>query len=306
MEQTSNSNGRLAYLYLFITFFAWGSLYVVSKFVLGDIPVLTVANVRYVLAAGILYLVLRGRSGRTIEKQDYKYVFIVGTFGYFMSMGVQLLGTKLANASLASLINSLNPLSIMVFAAILLKEKITPSKIISIVMALVGVVVILGNVSGAGHLEGILLSLVSVILWSFITVLVRKLSKKYDPLAITTYGMLVAAIWTLPFAIYDIGIAKTAAFSPPIIAGLLYMGVICTALAYYLWNKSLSMIEASRCGLFYPLQPMVSALLGWLFLGEAITTRFVVGAILIVGGVMFSIFEKPSKSTKELAPAKES
>lgn len=306
MEQTPNYNGRLAYLYLFITFFAWGSLYVVSKFVLGAIPVLTVANVRYVLAAGILYLVLKGREGRAIEKQDYKYIFLVGTFGYFMSMGAQLLGTKLANASLASLINSVNPLSIMVFAAIILKEKITPRKIISIVMALGGVMVILGNVSGAGHLEGILLSLSSVILWSFITVLVRKLSKKYDPLAITTYSMLVAACWTLPFAIYDIGIAKTAVFSLPIVAGLLYMGVICTALAYYLWNKSLSMIEASRCGLFYPLQPMVSACLGWMILGEAITPRFLVGAVLIVGGVMFSILEKSDKLSEELEPANES
>jgi len=298
MERShKNNGGYLAYLYLTITFFAWGSLYVVSKFVLGSVPVLTVANVRYLLAAGILYLVLKNRAGRIIEKQDYKYVFLVGTFGYFMSMGAQLLGTKLANASLASLINSVNPLTIMVFAGIILKEKITPRKIVSIVMALAGVVVIIGNISGTGHLEGILLSLISVILWSFITVLVRKLSKKYDPLAITTYGMMVAAFWTLPFAVYDTGVAKTATFSVPIIAGLLYMGVICTALAYYLWNKSLSMLEASRCGLFYPLQPMVSAFLGWLILGEAITTRFVVGAFLIVSGVMFSIFEKPAKQS---------
>jgi drug/metabolite transporter (DMT)-like permease len=70
------------------------------------------------------------------------------------------------------------------------------------------------------------------------------------------------------------------------------MGVFCTALAYYLWNRSLSMIEAGKCGLFYPMQPMVSAFLGWMFLGEEITQRFVIGAALIISGVMFSIFEK--------------
>jgi drug/metabolite transporter (DMT)-like permease len=292
MEKTKEKSSYLAYVYLTITFFAWGSLYVVSKFVLGSVPVLTVAFMRYVIAGGILFLVLRTRPNRKIAREDYKYIFLIGTLGYFMSMGSQLLGTKLANASLASLINSLNPLSIILFAAIFLGEKITVRKVISILMALTGVVIILGNVSSEGHKAGVLFSVLSVVLWSLITILVRKISSKYDPLAITTYGMMVAAAWTLPIAAYDVLIARQAAFSGPVVLGLVYMGVFCTALAYYLWNRSLSMIEAGKCGLFYPMQPMVSAFLGWMFLGEEITQRFVIGAALIISGVMFSIFEK--------------
>ncbi|NLK36177.1 MAG: DMT family transporter, partial [Gracilibacteraceae bacterium] len=70
-----------------------------------------------------------------------------------------------------------------------------------------------------------------------------------------------------------------------------YMGLVCTGLAHVLWNKSLSMLEAGTCSLFYPIQPMVAVLLGWLFLGESINLSFVFGAVLIIGGVVFSLLD---------------
>lgn len=70
---------------------------------------------------------------------------------------------------------------------------------------------------------------------------------------------------------------------------LIYIGVVCTALAHFTWNKSLSMIEAGSCSLFYPIQPMMSVFLGWLFLEEKININFVIGAALIIAGVLISV-----------------
>ncbi|MBU2699539.1 drug/metabolite transporter (DMT)-like permease [Sporomusaceae bacterium BoRhaA] len=283
------TNKKTAYLYLFITFFIWGSLYVVSKFVLGKIPVLTVAFLRYVIAGIVLLLILKKKKLPNIERQDYKYIFFIGFIGYFVSMGAQLLGTKLSNASMASLINSINPIAIMLFAVMILKEKLTIKKMFCIILSIVGVYIIVGDNSGIGQVWGILISIFSVISWSLVSVIVRKVTQKYDAFQITTYGIIIGAICNLPCSIYELVMTPNVQFDWTAILSLLYMGLVCTAFAHVYWNKSLAMLEAGTCSLFYPLQPMSAVLLGWLFLGESININFIFGAILIISGVIFSI-----------------
>lgn len=282
---------KMAYLYLLITFCAWGSLYVVSKFVLGKIPVFTVSFLRYIIAGTALYIILNKRKPKKIEPQDFKYVFLIGFLGYFLSMGAQFWGTKLSNASLASLINSMNPITITVFAAIILKEKLTLVKGICIASALLGVFIIIGDVDGSGKALGIMASVFSIFLWSFVSVIVRRITQKYDSFQITVYGILIGAACTLPISIYELATVSNVRFDWKVTLSLIYMGLVCTALAHVLWNKSLSMIEAGTCSLFYPVQPMVAVFLGWLFLGESINLNFVIGAVLIIGGVVLSLVD---------------
>ena len=107
-----------SYLYLMTTFMLWGSLYVVSQFVLGKIPTFTVAMFRYLIAFIALSFISLKSKKEKIEKSEYKYFFIMGFIGYFISVDCQLLGTKIAGGSMASLINSLNPIIISVMAMI--------------------------------------------------------------------------------------------------------------------------------------------------------------------------------------------
>lgn len=281
---------NLAYLYLTLTVCIWGSLYVVSKFVLGKVPTFTILFLRYLIAGVILLFIVKTRKTEKIKREDYKYIFFIGFIGYFIAVGAQLLGTKLSNASLASLINSMNPVFIILFAVIILKEKLTINKVVAVIAAVGGAYIIIGGSSGGGKLIGIFVSIFSVITWALMTVVVRKITQKYDSLTITTYGIIIGMICTFPVSMYEmITTPNIKLFDWTIIIPILYIGVICTALAYVLWNKSLSMIEAGNCSLFYPLQPMVSVLFGCLFLGESINSRFVIGGILIIGGVIFSI-----------------
>lgn len=280
-----------------ITFCAWGSLYVVSKFVLGKVPPITILFLRYLLAGFALLFILRKGSSNKIQHEDYKFIFLIGFVGYFLSVGAQLLGIKLSNASVASLVNSMNPVSIMLFAAIILKEKLTLKKIICVVLAVTGVYTIIGGLKGNGQMLGILFSVLSVILWSFVSVVVRRVTQKYGALEITTYSLLVAACCTFPFSVGELIVTPNVKFDFSVILSLLYMGIVCTGISYILWNKSLSMIEAGTCSLFYPVQPMVSVLLGWVFLGESIDINFIFGAVLIISGVLFSILGKKSKNT---------
>lgn len=295
-----NISKKTVYLYLFLIFSIWGSLYVVSKFVFGNVPTFTALLIRNATAAFALSIILKQRKNKKIKREDYKYILIIGFFGYFLSVGAQFLGTKLTNASFASLINSMNPITITLFASLILKEKVTPKTIISIIVLVIGVKILIGDINDNLYLSGIFLSLLSVTIWSLVTVLAKKVSKSYDPFQITVYGIMTATVFCIPVSIYEITTSPVIKFNFEVIAALLYMGLICTAMAHALWNKCMSIIDAGTCSLFYPIQPLVATLLGIIFLNEKIDKNFILGAVLIVGAVLFNVISGLKKDENQV------
>ena len=134
---------KVGYLYLLLVFMIWGSLYVVSKFVLGKLPVFTISFLRFLIAGIPMGLVLWKKKPAKIQKQDYRYVLLLGVVGYFLTVGAQLIGTQLAGVSVASLVNSLNPMVIMFAAAVFLKEKLNWQKVTGVAVSLTGIYLII-------------------------------------------------------------------------------------------------------------------------------------------------------------------
>lgn len=291
---------KTAILYLLATFSLWGSLYVVSKLVLGKLPTFTVAASRFVIAFITLSLLLRkGGKPQPFQREDWKYLVLIGFFGYFISVGAQLLGTKFAGSTAASLINSMNPISMSVVAAIFLGEKLTPKKIIGILLALAGVYLILGGGQGA-NLTGVALSVFAVLGWSTVSVLTRKLGGKYEPLQITRCAVGIAAVCNMAAAAVELVVSDApVTVDLTCVVGLVYMGVFCTGVAYLLWNKSLAAMEAGTCSAFYPVQPLVSALLGAIVFHEKLGVRFFIGAALVAAGVLLSIYTKKDSANRK-------
>ena len=125
------------------------------------------------------------------------------------------------------------------------------------------------------------------------SVRVRALAAKYPPMVITAAALVIAGICLVPVAaaeMYHVG--RIPVLNRTLVFPVLYMGLICTALSQLLWNLGLSKLEASRCGMFYPLQPVVSTLLGVWFLHEVITPHFLLGGLFILGGIVCNIFEE--------------
>lgn len=289
-----NKTDPKSYLYPLTAVCAWGSLYVVSKPVLDVIPPFTLVLIRYLLALAVLLPMadhLCRRDGIRIRRADWKRFLFVGIAGYGIATGAQFVGTQLSNASTASLINSMNPVTITIFAALLLGERITKEKAAALTAVVLGAFIILGDSLSSGAAAGILVSLLSVCLWSLMSVEVRRLSAEYPPLVITAAALVIAAVMLIPISAVElntIGIGENGSWS--LVPSVLYMGLVCTALSQVLWNLGLSRLEASQCGMFYPLQPMISLLLGVVILHETISTRFVLGGICIIGGILCNIW----------------
>lgn len=280
-----------AYLYLILALTSWGSLYVASKYVLEVVPSFMLLFMRYFIAIFILLAIYRKYPKAVIEKKDYKYILLIGFVGYFLAIGFQLLGTHYCNASMASLITSMNPAMIIILALPILHERITLRKGIAVGITLIGTVVIIGNLGTGNTVIGVVFSFISMVAWSLTSVMVRFSCQKYDSISVTIYSMMVGLICALPASIIEY---KYTAFSfteitPLVAMWIIYIGIICTAGGLLFWNRALELIDAATCSLFYPIQPLTSAFLGVLILGEVLSLNFLIGSALIIGGILYAV-----------------
>lgn len=281
-------------LYLGLAASIWGGMYVVSKVVLQVIAPLELVWLRFVVA--LVFLTGMGvltRQSWRIRRQDIGLVLAIGVIGYAASIWAQFLGTKLSSAQMGSLITAATPAFMVVFARLLLGERITGKKALSVALATFGVLLIvgLGNVSPSYRLGGLVLGM-AALTWALMSVLVKRIPAGYSLIVVTTYAMLVATVIITPFTLPHMDTVIHAVLARPVLwAGVLYLGIVSTAGAFFLWNKGLQMVDAATGGLYFFFQPLVGTLLGWLLLGEQVGLAFWAGAGLILAGVMLVIRE---------------
>ena len=281
---------------LFTAFVLWGSQYVVSKVALRTIPPVTLLALRYLVSIPALLLVLRLRRAlKPVDRRDWPILFAIGFTGYFASFCLQMLGIDRLTGSLSSLLGAMNPIFIPILAAFFLHERITPAKIACVALSMAGVVVIVG-VDGTVDASGALLMLASVFLWSTASIIIRRVSGRYDPMQIALIAILCALPFTGGWSFIELQSAPCS-FTLESVLAVLYMGVLGTAVTHSLWNYSLRVMDASFCSMFYPMQPLVSSILGVLFLHEAVTPGFVIGALMICCGIVAAVISaKPRKA----------
>lgn len=128
--------------------------------------------------------------------------------------------------------------------------------------------------------------LAAALTWALYSVLVRKISQSADLLTSSTIMLLGGVPSSLVFGIWEVKTQGIGEITPGIIGGLLFLGIISTAVAMFLWNYAFAELPAAVASLTFFAQPVVGALLGWLFLAENITPLFLAGGLLIGIGIL--------------------
>jgi len=288
-------NTLLGSIYLALAASIWGGMYVVVKVVVAIIPPLELVWIRYVIA--ILALVIIGlikRQSWRISKCHIPLIVAIGVIGNAISIVTQEYGTMLSSAQMGAIITSSTPAFMVIFARLILKEKLNIKKGVSVCLATIGVLLIVGNghINMSSQLGGISL-LMAALTWALMSILIKRVPSSYSPVVVTTYSILVAILVLTPFVYKGLGEIHISKLTDPTIGGgLLYLGIVSTALAFILWNRGLQLLNASSGGLFFFFQPLVGTLLGWLLLGESIGGTFLIGSFLILSGVLLVIKEK--------------
>ncbi|MBP6178111.1 MAG: DMT family transporter [Anaerolineales bacterium] len=274
----------------------WGGMYVVSKVVLEVIPPFALLTTRYILGALTLGMVMYFRKSKVeITKDFFWKSLLVGFVGYGISLGFQFVGTKLSTASNGSLVTSATPAFVLLFAPFLLGERTTPRRIFALIVSSLGVLAVIDPRTAElspNLFWGNMSLLAAALTWALYSVLVRKVSKTGDLLASSAIMLLGGLPTSLLAGLWEVNTQGVGEITIGIIGGILFLGIISTAIAMFLWNYAFAELPAAVASLTFFAQPIVGTLLGWFFLSEKITPLFLAGGVLIGIGILIATSEK--------------
>lgn len=283
----------------------WGGMYVVSDKLLrpgGPFPPFTLLTFRLLLgmiSLAVMAWLISMRSGHaakpgaSLSRRQMASLFVIGFVGYGLSLGFQFWGTALSTAANGALITSGAPAFVALFAYWLLRESLTPARLGALALATVGVVIVVFDPAstqlGADTLLGNLGLFGAAVTWGLYSVLVKRASAQgVSTLTITVMAPAGGLIVAVPLTAWELAAAgeRLGAVTPGIVAGVLFLGVVCTALAVYLWNKAFELLDATAASLLFFAQPVVGAALSAWLLREPLGVQFFLGGALILLGVL--------------------
>jgi drug/metabolite transporter (DMT)-like permease len=269
------------------TLLAWASAFVAIRGVGEELSPGALALGRLLVGTLVLGLLLlpRGWVRPTGRQWGLLAVCGVGWFGIY-NVALNAAEQTLDAGTTAMLVN-IGPILIAVLAGLLLGEGFPRRLLGGIAIAFAGVVIIgLATRSATADLTGVLLCLVAASTYAIGVVAQKPVLRGLPPLQVTFTACAIGAVVCLPWAgalVSDLGDAPAGS-----VAGMVYLGVVPTALAFSTWAYSLARMDAGRLGVTtYVVPPLVIGL-GWLLLDEVPPALAVVGGVVCLAGGGFA------------------
>jgi drug/metabolite transporter (DMT)-like permease len=244
--------------------------------------------------------VIFGWISVSIKLKDLWPILRLALLSPVLFFAFQAFGLMSASSSEAGIIQASVPIFTLILASYFLRERSSSLQKISLLVSVVGVIFIFvmkgSSQVSSGNFQGILLLLLSALAFAGYSVLARPLTRTFKPIELTYITLGVGFIL---FNIMAVGRHTTAGtlheFFQPLtdisyIGALLYLGILSTMVTTLLSSFALSRIEASKMSVFSNFSTLVSMVAGVIFLNEQLQYYHVVGAIMIILGVLGTNF----------------
>jgi drug/metabolite transporter (DMT)-like permease len=278
----------------------WGGMYVVSDWVLDVIAPFTLLTFRLLLGVVALGLWRAGKEKPNLDPSQIAKFLAIGALGYGLSLGFQFQGTLLSTAATGAIVTAATPAFVFLFAAILYKEVIRRKRWIALILSSLGILLVLDLNSTSiamEHIQGTLFLAAAALTWALFSVLVSKATRAVDAMSFTFIALQGGFIVSLPGTYWELAKEPLSSISFPILLGILYLGLIATAVAFYLWNKAFELLDPGMAALTFFAQPLVGTGLAALFLGEKFSPSFVIGGWLIILGIYLAASSEGNSKT---------
>ena len=280
-----------AHLALFTVALIYGANYTIAKEVLDPGYVKPIGFITLRAGAGFVLFTLISVFfiKEKIKKSDWKLVFLCALFGVFINQVSFFVGLKMTTAIHASLIMTITPIIVLITAAVLLKESITKTKILGILIGMSGAAYLIlsgGSIDfQSKQITGDLLVLLNSSSYGMYIVLVRKLMADYHPFTILSRVFMLGFLMVLPFGWGDLQAIEWSNFSTGIWAAIAYVLIFTTFFAYLLNAFALKRLTATVASVYIYLQPIIAATIAISFAKDVLTTEKLISATLIFTGV---------------------
>lgn len=294
MEHRGESNGYVYLKLVMVTMF-WGGTFISTRIAAQTFGPFTGAAYRYGIA--LLFLVplalmqartdVRGGTRFLPGARQLPMILLLGLSGIFAYNFFFFKGLKTIPASRGALLAALNPTLVMLFSAIIYRERITARKLFGILVSLAGVVIVIsrGQVTQllSGLEQGDLFMLGCPVSWAVYTLAARPVLKHSSPLMASTWASLSGCLMLLLFAATE---PYPAGVPLKVWGALAYLGLIGTVVAFIWYYQGIRKIGPTKTAIFNNLVPVFAVIFSVLILQEKVSWYTWVGGLMVIGGVL--------------------
>jgi len=268
----------------------WGSVFVITKAAMREIPPLTLAALRFLIASAVLIPMAARRGGfqqlpRPLPFASLALMGFTGIAIYYPGFNYALV---YASASQGALVFALLPAAVAVAAVLALGERMSRRRVMGIALSVCGVAVLVATgereVASPRPLVGAVCMLGAVIAWTVYTVIAKRLAHA-DQVVVIACVSVLGLLMLLPFTAWELLHVPRPNPSLSAWAGALFLGVVASAVSYTIYSYVLRELEASLVGVFINLDPIIGVALAVLVLDEALHPWQVVGAVVALVGM---------------------
>lgn len=277
------------YLLLGITVLIFSTLEVVTSTMKGAMDPLQLTFLRFVIGGAVLLpLVIKKREH--IRPRDLLFFAELGILNIFISMGSLQLAISMGKASTAAILISSNPIFVLLFSLLLLKEKVSYDRIACILFGIAGITLIMykGNTGGDTVLS-LTLAVIASLTFGLYTVLGKLKPEGISNITMICASSIFGSLMYIPVLLWK----GTPLFYMPqgSFFKILYLGVVVSGVAYITYMEALKIISPSKGSVVFFLKPVIASVLSVVFLGEGLSLKTIAGMLLVLTGIFINFFK---------------
>ena len=278
----SNGKRKLpSYVLLILLIVIWGVSWPIYKNGVHFMPPLLFAGIRAFLGGVILFWIGWKNRKRIQFKVNFRYYIISAILNIILYLGLQTVGLIYLPGGLFSVLVYFQPVLLGIFAWLFLKEELTITKIIGLILGFIGIFLV--SVDGLTiHVSiiGVSLALATALAWASGVIFVKKNKALVDPYWMVVMQLIIGgAVLLIGGLVYED--FHQIQWNGGLIFGLIWGATAGMAIAQILYYKLMNEGEASKVGAFTFIVPIISVLISYIFLDEAITQYLFFGMILV-------------------------
>lgn len=292
MKQVAKAQKYQIYMLLVLVMASWGLNVIATKIIVTHFMPITITALR-VFTAGIFVFIILGflKKVRLPTKDEFRYIVFACLFNVVCHHFFLSLGLSKTSASNGGLILGLGPLLTTIVAFFLLGTKITPIRLLGIIIGFMGVtfIVVLGSGGVSAISIGDFYVFLAIFAQAFSFILIKKVSHTLEPRLMTGYMLVIGAVILFIISLFKEphGFKGMADGSAGVWMIFLASAVIATAIGHMIYNSALGKVGVAESAIFINLNPLFSLIGAVIFLDEHISAQQIFGFIFILVGVLF-------------------
>jgi drug/metabolite transporter (DMT)-like permease len=295
---------RLVWLVLCLI---WGTTWLFIKIGLEDLPPLTFAGIRFVIATVIVFLLIAiRRIPLPNRKRDWILLAATGVLSFTLNYGLVFWGEQYISSGLAALLQSTLPAFGLIIAHFYLPgERMTLPKIFGVLLGVFGVGVIFSNqlqVAGPKALWGSAALVLSAFCAAYANVLVKTYGISLQPSVLAGGQMLFGLIPLLLIGIPLEGNPFNYRWTPIALVSLFYLAIVGTVVAFLLYYWLMHNMDVTKTMLIALVTPVTAVIVGMLVLKEEMHWRTLIGGVMIISGLALIVARRGGKADPKLVP----